>query len=1200
MATVPASTLINGRFLVLKELGEGGMGRVFLVEDTCRDGALLAFKMILPETANEEFLQRFRVEFAQLAKLRHPSLASAHDFGRLAGSRKHFFTTDFVPGIDLFKATAHASADQILDITTQLLRGLDFIHSHGFLHNDLKPSNILLEPLSKGEQPGEPGNLMRLEATVFGVAGRVKIIDFGLLSQENVAWERIMGTPGYLSPERISCDAADRRSDLYSLGCILYLLCARNPVFENRDVRALLKMHLEAPPPQLLKHCPALPPPLAELTHRLLQKDPRERFESAGAALRFLTEALGWDKNNLEMRAKTPEISAGSLFERGTELTLLEHRFRALTGAAGDCPCVVVEGPAGIGKTRLVNELRGLVQVSGGAFVQIGGRGIEGHLQPVLEALFEGLETSGAPGVDSIRKNLGGLSKDAAGDLSFCLQQVVFLYAARMPLLIHFDDFQRATPTVRRFAVELVQSAWEKGKETGAMARLMLVLCRRIENETEDLHISSLQTLRLEPFSSQAMKEFLRRLFAQDDIPESMLWTLEKTTQGNPGLLVEVAKYLVEKNHVKYSGSRWVFPSSLDGISLPDCISSAMEKKIAGLDKDSVRILELFSVSSTPVPARVIKRGLLLGNLDVPACLGHLVKKGLLVAEEKDGLLVYGFAHPPTRKAVEEKLSKEQGKFLHQRLVQSLEEEFGDRPARDESFCETLAHHWMEAGNEAGFLRYAASAASHLQKCGNLELAAEYHRRIADGMPSEAAATKIKSLAKLSEMHEFLWDLDKSKRDLREILELGGELLPASDRVSLLRRLAGMEIAMNRFPAALQVLGEARGALPSAPDPLLEVSLDAPEAWARWFCRQQSDGKALVARAEKALQAGWTSDARRKTLAVGALNHLANLHHQLGRLSLAVEMYERNLTLLHELKLPQAEAATRCSLGSVLLDAGNPSRAFEELGLALKTAREIGDRRTLCRARERLGEYHLRHGDLKSALQITQVGLQDAESIRNSSATANSLRTLGRIYLRAGQHDAAGGVLAKALKMHVETCDPIGTPLSRIALARLRLEEEDVPQALEHLTRASEEAQHHELTLARGLSSLLRAEAEYLVSRQAPAELIQAAEESFRSSGFLSELCETVLFSARIALERGEIRPASEKLAQIEPTLQRAGSIEQRAHGQYLHALIDALEGKLPEAIERLSSLEILAKNSVLPRVAAWSREARQRLEAVK
>jgi len=243
----------------------------------------------------------------------------------------------------------------------------------------------------------------------------------------------------------------------------------------------------------------------------------------------------------------------------------------------------------------------------------------------------------------------------------------------------------------------------------------------------------------------------------------------------------------------------------------------------------------------------------------------------------------------------------------------------------------------------------------------------------------------------------------------------------------------------------------------------------------------------------------------------------------------------------------------------------------------------------------------LRHGDLKSALQITQVGLQDAEAIHNSSAMANGLRTLGRIYLRAGQFDAAGSILEKALKIHSETLDPVGAPMSRIALVRLRMEENDFSRALELLTDASEEASRHQLALADGLSRLLRAEAEYFLSKEVRADLIEAAEEIFRSSGYVLELCETALFFAQISIDREDSQLASKKLRQIKPTLESGGSLEQRAHGLYLHALIDALQGRKSDALLKLSSLELLAKNSVLPRVLAWCRQGRQKLgEAVK
>ncbi len=147
--------VINRRYNVKGKLGQGGMGMVYLVEDTHRDDLPMALKTMISTDIDQKFLNSFRQEFSELAKLRHPNVAAAYDFGRISETQEHFFTTEFVDGTDLFKGTKKASFDQILDITTQLLRGLDFIHKHGLLHNDLKPANVLLANASvDGESRG--------------------------------------------------------------------------------------------------------------------------------------------------------------------------------------------------------------------------------------------------------------------------------------------------------------------------------------------------------------------------------------------------------------------------------------------------------------------------------------------------------------------------------------------------------------------------------------------------------------------------------------------------------------------------------------------------------------------------------------------------------------------------------------------------------------------------------------------------------------------------------------------------------------------------------------------------------------------------------------------------------------------------------------------------------------------------------------
>ena len=112
--------IINRRYQVKRKLGQGGMGMVYLVEDTHREDLPMALKTMISKDIDEGFLDAFRQEFAELAKLRHPNVAAAYDFGRISGTHEHFFTTEFVDGTDLYKGTKRESFDQLLDITIQL------------------------------------------------------------------------------------------------------------------------------------------------------------------------------------------------------------------------------------------------------------------------------------------------------------------------------------------------------------------------------------------------------------------------------------------------------------------------------------------------------------------------------------------------------------------------------------------------------------------------------------------------------------------------------------------------------------------------------------------------------------------------------------------------------------------------------------------------------------------------------------------------------------------------------------------------------------------------------------------------------------------------------------------------------------------------------------------------------------------------
>ena len=1189
--------IINRRYQVKRKLGQGGMGMVYLVEDTHREDLPMALKTMISKDIDEGFLDAFRREFAELAKLRHPNVAAAYDFGRISGTHEHFFTTEFVDGTDLYKGTKRESFDQLLDITIQLLRGLDFIHKHGLLHNDLKPANILLAPITQEAGSRGRGDMTKLETAVFGLAGQVKLIDFGLLSGLNIAWDKIRGTSRYLCPERIRCMPADARADLYSLGCVLYLLAARRYAFNEVDTRKILKLHLEATPARLDTICYTVPAAYAEFIHRLLEKKPDDRFAGADEALHFLGESLGLGSGLSAVKNKTPKVEAGSLLNRESELATLGEFFeRALSGTSSS-PCVVIEGKSGIGKTRLVEELKSTVQIRDGAFIALDGAAVQGHLQPILDGLLGGLRTSGAPILKEVEAFLAVRRKSEtfAGELAACLEKIVFWCAEELPLLIHFDDFHSSSETIRLFVVGLVQTAFEKLNEATPdedtkIPRLMVVLSRRPLSDRGTLQISGLHTMRLEPFSEEGSHLFLKRLFGQEDIPERILSGLSNAARGNPQFLLELARNLVDQGHINYSGARWVFPASLDRIPLPESIRSAMDDRIAALGSDGTNLLEWLSVSRAPISLDTLAHCTLLELERIAIVTRNLVEGGFLQCEHDKNRDRYYLSYPDLKESLVGKLDESRLQFMHQRLAQGIEKEHRGDGATGE-LAELLAAHWLPAGNLPAFLRFAPAAAARLQECGNLELAVDYHQRVAAALPDEAAAKRVKSLVKLSEMHEFLWDLQRSEEDLKTVLTLGEHLLKPRDRVALLRRLTSLAISRNDNAKALRLVQKAYHFAGKSIDPIVKLSLEAPEAWARWFRKDRDQARELIEHLETNLSACNPTGAREQAAFIGAQNYLANLYRQLGKLERSISLHRANLEMLEDMGSEQAVASCLCSLGGALLDVGLHREAEEFLNSALEKGKNIGDRRTLCRARERLGEYHFLHGDIKTALRMTQVGLQDAKNIRHLSATANSLRMLGRIYRRAGQLEDAQDVLSRAVALHRDTGDVVDTPLSRIFLAKLYLAQNSADLAREELEQARSLIEEYDLAFARSHYLLHMVEANLITTGSLYQHDVVVARKALEKVGCRREICDLELICCQGALRRSDAGTSRQILTLLEEPLAAVGSEEQKAEAAYLDALVDIAEDNLNSGAYKLTEVGRLAKNAVFPEIATRCRE---------
>jgi serine/threonine-protein kinase len=254
-----------GRYRIVSELGRGAMGVVYKGEDSAleRTVAIKTVLMTFPSEEHAGYLARFHQEAKALGALNHPSIISVYDFGNEGDIA--YMAMEFLEGRELRELIAESrpAPSFAVDIAAQVAEGLAFAHARGIVHRDVKP-----------------GNIMVLEGR------RAKIMDFGIArvrsSDVKTQAGLMLGSPRYMSPEQIVGQGADHRSDIFSLGVVLYQMLAGVPPFSGEDIPQLMYAvcNARAVPPSHLN--PDVPEVLDLIVAKALEKSPESRYQDAG------------------------------------------------------------------------------------------------------------------------------------------------------------------------------------------------------------------------------------------------------------------------------------------------------------------------------------------------------------------------------------------------------------------------------------------------------------------------------------------------------------------------------------------------------------------------------------------------------------------------------------------------------------------------------------------------------------------------------------------------------------------------------------------------------------------------------------------------------------------------------------------------------------------------------------------------------
>ena len=777
-----APETIAGRYRVEGFLGRGGRKRVYRARDVEGGEREVAVAVYDTEDVAETVLARARREARAMLKLgEHPHIVRVLDSGEDGGVP--FIVSEYVGGGDLQGtlddcAGRQLDVEQAVAIAMDMCRALEHAHSRGIIHRDLKPANVWL-----------------------GDDGAARLGDFGLATDRSsrAAVEgMLVGTVAYLPPEQALGRSSDARSDLYSLGAMLYELLTGEPPFPGEDAVAIIGRHLSAQPVAPSKHRPEVPAALDRVVLDLLSKSPDGRPASAAEARRALAAAaedVGRAEPGEESSNPLEALARGVFVGRDAELE--EMRGLLEDALAGQGRLLLLSGDPGIGKTRTADQLSTYARVRGARVYS--GRCHEGDGQPpywpwaealrgyVLDADPVGLRWqlgSRAADVAQIVPELAERLGDVGEPPDMGTEQARFRifdsFAAFLagasgarPLMLVLDDLHWADEP----SLLLLRFVARRLADTGL---LLIGAYRDVElgrhhplaETLGDLAgVDGTRRIALHGLEPKGIADYIELTAGVDRPPPDLADAIRDQTGGNPFFIGEVVRLMAAEGRLGEADGR-------REVTIPQGVREVIGRRLDRLSEAANEVLRIAAVCGREFRLDVLDRVCDRPLPEIEAALREAVANRLVdESAERPGR--FAFYHALVRETLQAEVPAARRVRLHKRIAKALESVYEGE--LDDHLGE-LAHHFLEAGplGDVGCaVDYATRAADAAEGRLAYEDAALLYAKAIDALelaPEPNAEPRLALLLKLGEAQTRASRVAHARRSFERAAALAREL----------------------------------------------------------------------------------------------------------------------------------------------------------------------------------------------------------------------------------------------------------------------------------------------------------------------------------------------------------------------------------------------------------------------------------------
>ncbi len=1055
-----------GAYTPTRLLGEGSMGAVYEAEGP--DGRV-ALKLIHPHLLSESGLvERFLREAEIGRQVRHENVVRSFASGtaRVEGRSRNFLVMEYVEGgtlRDLLQELQCVPEELCRHIGREVAKGLSAVHAARVIHRDLKPENVLITPDHV-----------------------VKVMDLGvaLLQDQAIRLSRsgdFVGSIEYAAPEQFGVGGEpDDRVDLYALGVLLYELATGRHPHRDKDFSKLLKNIVERTPRKAGEINPQLSAFFEEVVHTLLQRDREQRFDSASQVADVLDHgerSAWWRERATALRQETRRplrririARETAVYGRDDDLAKLQRLFDKAD--AGDGQVLLLEGEAGVGKTRLVDEFvrrlgpnvnflfgsypPGGAATASGAFSeayreQFGAEGLEQSLAdvltatPVLVPAFAAVLRG-----EALPSEAQALTKDSL--------QTVFVHAthalaAERTTIVLIDDLHFAPEEGRALFSSLAMAA--PGHRVLLVGTMRPGVSERWIAEIDRLdHATHAQVARLGP---KDLAKLLEDVFRSERLAGELGHQIALKSDGNPFFAFEIIQGLREGRFIaRQPDGSWATTRRIEEISVPSSVAGIVNARVAELADDERTLLDIASCLGFEFESGVVATVLGIARIVALQMLGRIEKRHRLVHAVGDHFV---FDHHQVQETLYEGLSKPLREEYHAAIATALED--GGTPL---DICE---HHLRGVHAERA-LPHLDAALDELEAAFLNERAIALADRALDLLEGERRleillrkSSRLHLLGRRAEQEPVLAEartLAADKRSLARVEQAEGDLLASTGRYEdalgfLERALACFrEVGDGRGEVgATTGLGRALRALGRYDD--AQAKFERSLALSRELGDRRGEagalgslGTVLHTRGHHEASLPYLEQELAISVEIGdragevaATGDLGNSLYALGRYEEALAQFQRSLAIAREIGNRHGEAITMGGLGSLFQTLGRYGDALAQCERYLAIAREIGQKSSEAVALVNLGPLWLKLGQVARARAALQSCLELCLQIGARYAEGYALRALGDVAAQEGDPEAALAFANRGLAVRRETGHGDGVADSLIQLGELHL-----------------------------------------------------------------------------------------------------------------------------------------------------------------